>query len=82
MSWSIALRVENGEATVTNVTKGGPIATPPDGDYTINGHVFHGNDAQPSLGLMTPMGGVNVYLTEKAVDVPAEAETATDDVVR
>lgn len=67
MSFSITLTVEDGVPVVASFSTGD--AAPPDGAYSIGGHVHHGTDSPPSLGLQTPIGSVNTYLTSRASEI-------------
>lgn len=66
MSWNIHFKIVDGAVDPESIGLSTGESAPPDGDYTINGHVHHGNDAWPSIGVTTPMGGTNTYFYEKA----------------
>jgi len=77
MSFSISFKVVDGQVDPDSIQASSGGAAPPDGSYSINGHVHHeyGDgqaDAQPMVGVMTPMGGVNAYFNEAAYKVESQ----------
>lgn len=69
MSWSINFKVVDGVVDPESIQASSGGAAPPDGSYSVNGHVHHeyGDgqaDAQPSLSVNSPQGGISAYMTE------------------
>jgi hypothetical protein len=64
MSFSISIEVKDGQAEVRSITTGD--GAPPDGSYSINGHVHHGDDAPPYIAVTTPIGMVQAHLQHSA----------------
>lgn len=67
MSFSLVFKVSGGKIDPDSVSATGA----PDGTYSINGHVHHiGQDAAPSIGVTTPIGGCSSYLSDASIVQP------------